>query len=231
MVNPSGPSIDMTTIRDVPFSGSGQENGPYYFVLKPGVQRDYDFTTTQQPKFQVDPPNNLDCNDLSFTDITSGIGDLAEQFGEKAKSVYETGRQMLGLEDAPDLSQALSRAVPAVVSPPEPPLPPPQGKAYIKSLQTYLQNPSPALQAFLGSAKYTGIIDGIPGSLTQTVISKLESALSQLLKTNAVYGMVSRATPDDIEQGLQRALQFKSQPRIASRDERMIKIAKILLKI
>lgn len=57
--------LDMETIKDVPFSGSGQENGPYYFVKKPDLPLNADYTSPQHPHFQEDPPNDLQQNNDS----------------------------------------------------------------------------------------------------------------------------------------------------------------------
>jgi len=59
-----GTSLDMETINDTPFAGSGQENGPYYFVKKPDLPLNIDPTAPQHPHFQVDAPDVLSLDDI-----------------------------------------------------------------------------------------------------------------------------------------------------------------------
>jgi len=235
-----GTSLDMETIKDAPFDGSGQENGPYYFVKKPNLPLNADFTNPQHPHFQEDAPQNKhDTNDLSLGDITEGIGSAVSGVGDAAKSLYEGAKGLLGITPkAQPPSTPQKQPSQPKIRQRQITVPQQQGidpnKKHIENIQTYLQKTTPALKTFLGSSRYTGNIDGNAGTLTNAVINKLESALSQLLKTNDIYGMVLRSTPGDIEQGVRLAAAYKAQLkskgscRRSSRDERILRMAKIL---
>jgi hypothetical protein len=65
----SGTSLDMETIRDAPFSGSGQENGPYYFVKKPDLPLNVNPATPQHPHFQEDALTLDDSPENLYEDV------------------------------------------------------------------------------------------------------------------------------------------------------------------
>jgi hypothetical protein len=72
-------SMDMETIKDVPFSGSGQENGSYYFVKKPNLPDNISITEHQEPYFQESIPAGI--QDVSLIDD--------EEFEEMLKKDYK----------------------------------------------------------------------------------------------------------------------------------------------
>lgn len=90
-------------------------------------------------------------------------------------------------------------------------------------LKKYLENPSDLLKSFIGDI----------GDLTiNEVIKKIENALASTLNTNAVYGMVSSATPDDLESALLKAASYRSKLKkeaAVKKDEDFYKLSKFLI--
>jgi len=160
-----------------------------------------------------------DVNDLSLTDIWEGAKDIG-------KSVLEN----VGIID-----KTTTPPTPPIVSPkPEPvivqqPKIETPSEKNISSLKLYLQNPTPAAQAFLNGKKYTGIIDGKYNPQIKELVSIIETNLNNLLETRKFSGILLTTTPDDIESALQKAQKYKLSLANCSKDERFFKLGKILI--
>lgn len=170
-----------------------------------------------------------DVNDLSLTDVWEG-----------AKDVGKSVLQGVGLMDKEQ--PTTSTPTPQPEQKPEEELPEQpkvtsRSQENIKAIQAYLQNPTPALRAFIGGQRYDGELDGKAGPKTRSIISSLESALNQLFNTRRFSGTILSTSPQDINTALQKAADYRKyklqksdiRAQSGSKDERFYKLGKKLI--
>lgn len=230
-----GISTDMTTTR-----GEDAES-PIKFVEDPDAQNipnisdEYRYHSgggMMAQEYPKDLNPTQDQNDLSWSDISGAVSQVGKAIYEGAESV---GRA-IGIvpekkEEKPKATEAPKNPKPA----PKPaPLPASQGAESIKELQKYFANPSPLMQSMVPGIRYVGEINGKAGPETIEVAKAIENVLASLLETNKVRGIVMRTSPQDIEQALAKAAQYRKLKQqktasLMSRDERIYQLSKILI--
>lgn len=102
-------------------------------------------------------------------------------------------------------------------------------KDKIIELQEYLSNPDELLHSFIGDNDID--VNGELDEKTLNVIDKLEDELEQLLETASIKGTVAYSSTSDIKKALKTASQYRfhKQAKITAKDDRMFKLAKIII--
>lgn len=133
----------------------------------------------------------------------------AQNFNLSDEYRYQSGGGMMAQECPKDISMADDK---------------------VKELQIYFANPSQLVKSFAPEAKYTGEIDGKINSDLKNIAKLIESALSELLESDKVKGIILNTNPEDIEDALSQADEYRKTTKVAmTRDERIYQLSKILI--